>query len=54
MDDIFSGLDRKSSTHIFTAVFAEDGLLTKLGCAAVLVTHSSMSLLRLTIPYIVS
>ncbi|KAK4139084.1 P-loop containing nucleoside triphosphate hydrolase protein [Dichotomopilus funicola] len=46
MDDIFSGLDRKSSTHIFTSVFAEDGLLSKLGCAAVLVTHSTQFLPR--------
>lgn len=41
MDDIFSGLDRKSATHIFSAVFSENGLLAKLSCAAVLVTHSS-------------
>jgi hypothetical protein len=41
MDDIFSGLDRKSATHIFSAVFSENGLLAKLNCAAVLVTHSS-------------
>jgi len=43
MDDIFSGLDRKSATHIFSAVFSENGLLSKLNCAAVLVTHSSTS-----------
>jgi hypothetical protein len=43
MDDIFSGLDRKSATHIFSAVFSENGLLAKLNCAAVLVTHSSRS-----------
>jgi hypothetical protein len=43
MDDIFSGLDRKSATHIFSAVFSENGLLAKLSCAAVLVTHSSKS-----------
>jgi hypothetical protein len=41
MDDVFSGLDRKSATHIFSAVFSENGLLAKLSCAAVLVTHSS-------------
>jgi hypothetical protein len=43
MDDIFSGLDRKSATHIFSAVFSDNGLLSKLNCAAVLVTHSSTS-----------
>lgn len=49
MDDIFSGLDRKSATHIFSAVFSENGLLAKLQCAAVLVTHASKScLVKLT------
>ncbi|KAL2198275.1 P-loop containing nucleoside triphosphate hydrolase protein [Corynascus similis CBS 632.67] len=46
MDDIFSGLDRKSATHIFSAVFSENGLLAKLNCAAVLVTHSTQFLPR--------
>ncbi|KAL2165882.1 hypothetical protein VTG60DRAFT_3684 [Thermothelomyces hinnuleus] len=46
MDDIFSGLDRKSATHIFSALFSENGLLAKLNCAAVLVTHSTQFLPR--------
>lgn len=41
MDDIFSGLDRRSMTHIFSTLFSQNGLLEKLNCAAVLVTHSS-------------
>jgi len=41
LDDIFSGLDRKSATHIFDAVFSEAGLLADMRCAVVLVTHSS-------------
>ncbi|GAB1316363.1 hypothetical protein MFIFM68171_06573 [Madurella fahalii] len=46
MDDIFSGLDRKSATHIFSAVFSENGLIAKLQCAAVLVTHATQFLPR--------
>ncbi|KAK4168264.1 P-loop containing nucleoside triphosphate hydrolase protein, partial [Cladorrhinum sp. PSN259] len=46
LDDIFSGLDRKSATHIFDAVFAETGLLATLRCAVVLVTHSTQFLPR--------
>ncbi|EAQ84525.1 hypothetical protein CHGG_08539 [Chaetomium globosum CBS 148.51] len=54
MDDIFSGLDRKSATHIFSAVFSENGLLAKLSCAAVLVTHSTQLLPRFNTILVVS
>ncbi|KAK4224171.1 P-loop containing nucleoside triphosphate hydrolase protein [Podospora fimiseda] len=46
LDDIFSGLDRKSATHIFDAVFSETGLLVDLRCAVVLVTHATQFLTR--------
>ncbi|SPO07061.1 related to ABC multidrug transporter [Cephalotrichum gorgonifer] len=41
LDDIFSGLDRRSAQHIFASLFSPDGLLTKLQCAVALATHST-------------
>lgn len=41
LDDIFSGLDRKSAQHIFSALFSQTGLLARLHCAVALATHSS-------------
>lgn len=42
LDDIFSGLDRRSAHHISSCLFSPDGLLHKLRCAVVLATHTSM------------
>ncbi|KAL2022218.1 hypothetical protein VTK56DRAFT_5828 [Thermocarpiscus australiensis] len=54
LDDIFSGLDRKSATHIFSAVFSENGLLAKLRCATVLITHATQFLPRFDTILVVS
>jgi len=46
LDDIFSGLDRKSLSHIFREVIGENGILAKSGTAVILVTHSTQFLSR--------
>ncbi|PWY93092.1 multidrug resistance-associated protein [Aspergillus sclerotioniger CBS 115572] len=40
LDDVFSGLDSKSISHIFSTLFAKDGFLREAGRSVILATHT--------------
>lgn len=41
LDDIFSGLDLRTSNLIFERVFSRNGLVRQLGMTVILATHAS-------------